>query len=143
MPIRIAIDAMGGDHAPEVVVEGAIAAAARFPDDLTVILVGREEEIREFLPESENEDDVLPAGIEIVHADQVIAMSESPSTALKTKPNSSIHVGLGLLAKGEASSFVSVGNTGAVMAASIFVPGRIEGVLRPSIASYYPTSKNS
>ena len=98
MPVRIAIDAMGGDHAPEVVVEGAIAATARFPDDLTVILVGREEEIREFLPESE--DDALPEGIEIVHADQVIEMGESPSTALKKKPNSSLHVGLGLLAKG-------------------------------------------
>ena len=140
MPVRIAIDAMGGDHAPEVVVEGAIGAVTRFPDDLTVILVGDEQEIRSFLPESEEDD--LPPGLEIVHAEQVIEMAESPASALKTKPNSSIHVGLGLLAKGHANSFVSAGNTGAVMAASIFVPGRIDGVLRPSIASYYPTSKN-
>lgn len=140
MPVRIAIDAMGGDHAPEVVVEGSIAATARFPDDLTVILVGREDEIRSFLPESE--DDSLPPGIEIVHADQVIEMSESPTSALKTKPNSSIHVGLGLLAQGDVASFVSVGNTGAVMAVSIFVTKRIDGVLRPSLASYYPTAKS-
>ncbi|MFV1979682.1 MAG: phosphate acyltransferase, partial [Rhodothermia bacterium] len=140
MSVRIAIDAMGGDRAPEVVVEGAIGVTARFPDELTVILVGREEEIRSFLPG--NDDEALPPGIEIVHADQVIEMAESPATALKNKPNSSIHVGLGLLANGQANSFVSVGNTGAVMATSIFVPGRIDGVLRPSLASYYPTSKS-
>ena len=140
MAYRIAIDAMGGDDAPEVVVEGALAAAMRADDDLHVILVGREEEIREFLPESE--DDELPEGIEIVHAEEVIEMGESPASALKSKPNSSIHTGLGLLAKGEASAFVSAGNTGAVMAASVFVPGRIEGVSRPSIASYYPTSES-
>lgn len=140
MSVRIAIDAMGGDHAPEVVVEGAIAATVRFPDDLTVVLVGREVEIRQFLPEGE--DDTLPPGIEIVHADQVIEMAESPATALKAKPNSSIHIGLGLLARGDVKSFVSVGNTGAVMAVSIFVTRRIDGVLRPSLASYYPTSKS-
>lgn len=152
MPLRIAIDAMGGDHAPENVVEGAIAAANRSPDDIRVILVGREEAIRDCLPESEpdsedrsedeSEDGGLPPGIEIVHAEDVIGMGESPATALKTKSNSSIHVGLGLLAERKADSFVSAGNTGAVMAASVFVPGRIEGVLRPSIASYYPTSQS-
>ncbi len=140
MSVRIAIDAMGGDRAPEVIVEGAIGVTARFPDELTVILVGREEEIRSFIPG--NDDQALPPGIEIVHADQVIEMAESPATALKGKPNSSIHIGLGLLANGQAKSFVSVGNTGAVMATSIFVPGRIDGVLRPTLASYYPTSKS-
>ena len=140
MPFRIAIDAMGGDHAPEVVVEGALAVAEQHADDIRVILVGQEEAIKEHLPQSEN--DALPEGVQIVHADEVIAMAESPASALKTKPNSSIHVGLGLLQKGAADSFVSAGNTGAVMAASVFVPGRIEGVMRPSIASYYPTSKS-
>jgi glycerol-3-phosphate acyltransferase PlsX len=140
MAFRIAVDAMGGDHAPEVVVEGALDAAALSGEEITVILVGQEESIREFLPESE--DQSLPAGIEIVHAEEVIEMAEAPATALKTKPNSSIHVGLGLLAKGEADAFLSAGNTGAVMAASVFVPGRIKGVSRPSIASYYPTSSS-
>jgi glycerol-3-phosphate acyltransferase PlsX len=135
---------MGGDFAPEVVVEGALDALGKAQDDLTVILVGREDDIREFLPESEegSEEQALPTGIEIVHADEVIEMGESPATALKSKPNSSIHVGLGLIAKGAADAFVSAGNTGAVMAASVFVPGRIKGVSRPSIASYYPTSRS-
>ena len=149
MPVRIAIDAMGGDHAPEVAVEGAIGALNRFPDDLEVTLVGQEDAIREFLPltdvneEGQNKPDAeLPTGLHVMHADEVIEMAESPAVALKTKQNSSIHVGLGLLAEGKVDAFVSAGNTGAVMAASVFIPGRIEGVLRPSIASYYPTTKN-
>jgi len=133
---------MGGDNAPDVVIEGAIAAVNRTPDELEVILVGREDQINACLEAGDGDlTTILPEGVSILHAEDVIEMAESPSVALKTKRNSSIHLGLGLLAKKEADAFVSAGNTGAVMAASVFVPGRIEGVSRPSIASYYPTAK--
>ncbi len=127
---------MGGDFAPDVVVEGAVRAIER-RDDIRILLVGREQELGERLRPFDSKTE----RIEIVDAPEVIEMAESPSVAVKRKPQSSIHVGLSLHRAGDADSFVSAGNTGAVMAASLFILGRLPGVSRPAILSPYPTVK--
>lgn len=133
--MHIAIDAMGGDHGPGVVVAGSVASVNEWP--LTIILVGNESVISHHLASVGVR---YPADtIRIVHAPEVIDMGESPMLAYKRKKNSSIHIGLELVKSGQASGFVSAGNTGAVMAASHFILGRIDGVDRPAIASVLPT----
>ncbi|WP_412068830.1 phosphate acyltransferase PlsX [Rubrivirga sp. IMCC43871] len=135
MPVRVAVDAMGGDHAPGVVVEGALEAAAEAGDRVDVILVGRATEIAA-------EFDRLGGGadrVRVVDAAEVIGMGESPTIALRAKPQSSIHVGVGAVKSGRADAFASAGNTGAVMAASLFGLGRLPGVLRPALPGYLPT----
>ena len=136
MPVRVAVDAMGGDHAPSVVIEGVLGALQEAGDRLTVLLVGRTDEVRAEL-------DRLGAGeserLRIVDAPQAIGMGESPTVALKSKPQSSIHVGVGAVKKGKADAFASAGNTGAVMAAALFGLGRLPGVLRPALPGYLPT----
>jgi glycerol-3-phosphate acyltransferase PlsX len=136
MPVRVAVDAMGGDHAPGVVVEGAAEAAAEAGDRLAVLLVGREAEVRaelERLGEAEN------PRLRVVDAPEAIAMGESATDALKRKPDSSIHRGVGAVQAGKADAFASAGNTGAVMAAALFGLGRLPGVLRPALPGYLPT----
>lgn len=128
MAVKIALDAMGGDHAPAEVVRGAIEAA-RSPA-VEVVLVGDEHRIRE-IPGSQN----LP----IVHCTQVVEMDEQPALAYRKKKDSSIVVGLNLVKSGKASAFVSAGNTGAVMAASLFVLGRLNGADRPALGTVFPT----
>ncbi|WP_420456129.1 phosphate acyltransferase PlsX [Rubrivirga sp.] len=136
MPVRVAVDAMGGDHAPGVVVEGVLDALAEAGDRLTVLLVGREDEVRAELDrQGAAESDAL----RVVDAPQAIAMGESPTVALKAKPQSSIHVGVGAVKNGRADGFASAGNTGAVMAAALFGLGRLPGVLRPALPGYLPT----
>ncbi|OZC04208.1 phosphate acyltransferase PlsX [Rubricoccus marinus] len=134
-PIRVALDAMGGDHAPGVTAEGAVLAVQESHGSLEVVLVGREAEVREALS-SRNADGLA---IEILDAPEVIGMGESPSASLKGKPHSSIHVGLGAHKAGKVDAFASAGNTGAVMAASTFILGRLPGVLRPALPGYFPT----
>lgn len=134
-PVRIAVDAMGGDFAPASVVEGSIRAVREL--GLTPILVGRREElVRELarLGSSESE-------IRVVHASETIEMHEAPSLALRKKKDSSIRVACRLVKEGEASGVVSAGNTGAVMVASKIVLGTIEGVDRPALAVVLPTRK--
>ena len=135
MPIRVAVDAMGGDHAPEVVVEAAANVASEHGDEIVILLVGASELVRSQLDKVQGKS----AAVEVVDARQVIDMAESPTAALKQKPQSSIHVGLGLVHSGEADAFASAGNTGAVMAASLFLLGRLPGVARPAILGVYPT----
>nr|BCX00760.1 MAG: phosphate acyltransferase [Bacteroidota bacterium] len=133
--MRIALDAMGGDHAPRVTVAGAIEALREAPGRIReLILVGPESLLRAEVDRLGGGD--LP--LRIVDAPEVIGMEEGPAAAVKAKARSSIVVGLTLHARGEADAFVSAGNTGAVMAASLFVLGRIEGVARPSIGAYLP-----
>jgi len=139
MATCIAVDAMGGDDAPEAVVEGAIRAIRHADASVEVILFGPEDVVRETV---EAHDDV-PDGLHISDAPDVIGMGESPATAVKRKRNSSIHRGLGTVKQGGAHAFISAGNTGAVMAASMFILGRVEGVERPSIAGYFPNLKGS
>jgi len=136
MGLRIAIDAMGGDHAPDVVLQGALEAARNHPD-LTLLVVGPKGLLEERLTALGVTD--LP--FTLVDAPDVIGMDESPATAVKMKTRSSIHVGLGLHKQGHADAFVSAGNTGAVMAASLFILGRLPSVSRPSLPSFYPTVK--
>ncbi len=127
----IALDVMGGDHAPEAVLDGAVSACREgqlSPERL--LLVGDEETIRAGLAERGAED----LDLVIRHASQVIAMGEKPAAALRGKPDSSIHVGVGALRAGQAGAFVSMGNTGAVVGAATLVLRTLPGVRRPGIA---------
>lgn len=128
---------MGGDNAPSVVVEGAARALRATNEDVEVLLVGREEKVRDALS-SHDDIDALP--LHVIHAPDVIGMAEAPAAAVKSKTQSSIHVGLGALKQGQAHGFVSAGNTGAVMAASLFILGRVAGVSRPSVLAFFPTT---
>lgn len=133
--VKIVVDAMGGDFAPLNDVSGAIIAAETRPDTLEIILTGKEKLIRDELAKHK----VNLSNISIVNADEVVTMDDSPTESLKTKPNSSLSVGVNLVREKKADAFVSAGNTGAVMAASIIRMGRIEGVGRPTIGSLFPT----
>ncbi|MGQ9811527.1 MAG: phosphate acyltransferase PlsX [bacterium] len=128
------LDAMGGDRAPRVIVEGAVAAARQLGSDLQILLVGRSEIIKQ-------EIDRFGAveRIEVVHAEDVVSMNEQPSVVLRKKKSSSMAVGLGLLQEGKAEGFISAGNTGAVVANALFILGRVKGVKRPAIATYVPS----
>lgn len=134
--LRVAVDAMGGDHAPHVVAEGALTIPPE--EDVQVILVGPEKQLQGALATASDSEGPWE-NIAIVDAPDVIGMDESPTTALKTKPGSSIHHGLGLVKQGKADAFASAGNTGAVMAAATYILGRIEGVSRPTIPAWFPT----
>ncbi len=126
---RIALDAMGGDHAPSETVAGAVDAADRGVD---VVLVGDQAQIEAELVKHAR---VLP----VIEAPDVIGMADDPAKALREKPNASITVCAKLVAAGEADGFVSAGSTGAAMAAAAIIIGRTPGVTRPAIASIFPT----
>jgi glycerol-3-phosphate acyltransferase PlsX len=136
--LTIAVDAMGGDHAPKAEVEGAIRAASEL--GLRVILVGQEDTVRQELAHHSGAD-ALP--IEIRHAAEVVTMEDSAARVARAKRNSSIHVAARLVRDGEAQGFVSAGNTGAVMAIAKMVQGMIRGVQRPALASAFPTLKGT
>ncbi len=131
----IAVDAMGGDHAPRAEIEGAIAAAREY--GVRVLLVGLESVVRSELARHSHRG--LP--IEVVHASEVITMTDLPSQAFRKKKDSSVHVALRLMRKGEAEALVSAGNTGAVMATTRFMLGTLPSVDRPALAAPFPTSK--
>ncbi len=133
--MKIAVDAMGGDHGPAVVVEGAVAAVREF--GATVVLVGDKVSIEQQLERL----GAASAGVEIRHASQVVGMGESPSQALRRKRDSSLRVAAELVRDGEASAFISAGNTGAAMAVAMFVVGVLRGVDRPAIAAVLPNVK--
>jgi glycerol-3-phosphate acyltransferase PlsX len=133
--VKIAVDAMGGDHGPAVVVEGAVAAVREF--GATVVLVGDKVSIEQQLERL----GAASAGVEIRHASQVVGMGESPSQALRRKRDSSLRVAAELVRDGEASAFISAGNTGAAMAVAMFVVGVLRGVDRPAIAAVLPNVK--
>lgn len=135
--MKIVLDAMGGDHAPQVPIEGAIMAVKDFPD-IHIILVGKEDQLQAELAKHEYPTD----RISIVHASEIIDMSEAPATAIRQKKDSSIVVGANLVKSGEAGGFVSAGSTGACMAASLLKIGRLKGVNRPPIATVFPNIKD-
>lgn len=128
----IAVDAAGGDYAPHEVVKGAVNAAQEF--GIEVALVGRRSVLHVLTGRSSRQ-----SSITIVDASQVIDYDESPIKALQAKPNSSIVVGINLLKSGGASAFVSAGNTGAVVAASLLTLGKAKGVSRPAIGCFLDT----
>lgn len=133
----IAVDAMGGDHAPRAEVEGAILAAREL--DVQVLLVGQESAVRAELAKHTHRG--LP--IEVVHASEVITMHDSPTVAFRKKKDSSVHVAAKLVRGGEAAGMVSAGNTGAVMAVARFTLGTLPAVDRPALAAPFPTSRGT
>lgn len=133
--MKIALDAMGGDRAPEVIVEGALAARDELTGGASVVLVGKREAILSELARLGAET----TAFEIADAKEVVAMDEQPSATLRKKRESSIAVGLRLVKEGRAQGFVSAGNTGAVAANALIILGRIKGVERPAIATFVPT----
>ncbi|MGA7222531.1 MAG: phosphate acyltransferase PlsX [Candidatus Acidiferrales bacterium] len=131
----IALDAMGGDHAPRAEVEGAILAAREL--GVRILLVGHEAVVRQELHRHGHRG--LP--IEIVNATDVITMSDSPSQAFRRKKESSVHVAARLVRDGKAEALVSMGNTGAVMTVARFVLGTLAAVDRPALAAAFPNMK--
>jgi len=134
--MRIAVDAVGGDYYPKNPVEGAIQAIEE-NDKIDILLCGPEGMIKKELSKFSYDDN----RISIFDAPQIIGMNESPAKAFKTKPDSSIVRGLTVQKKGQCDAFISAGNTGALLAASTFILGKLEGVIRPTIAALYPTIK--
>ena len=134
--MKIVVDAMGGDHAPEAVVEGAVLAAREY--NTKIILTGLTERIQAEL-DKHDPDHTLP--IEIVHAEQIVEMHDIPGKALRSKKKSSMKVGLDLVKQGVGAAFLSAGNTGAVLAYSTVILRPVKGVDRPAIAIQLPTSK--
>ena len=137
--IRIAIDAMGGDHAPHSIVEGAVLAHKDVGRKVDLLLLGDSYIIESELKRLGAAD--IP--IKVIHCPDVIEMAEEPAESVRRKPNSSIVEGLNIQKNGEADAFISAGNTGAVMAASLILLGRLKGVSRPAIVSLFPTEKGT
>ena len=130
--MKIILDAMGGDNAPQAVVQGALEAHAQCGAD--IVLVGREEAIRACLTGP------LPEGVEIVNATEVVDMCDDPATAFKRKKNSSLTVGLTMLKNGEGDAFISAGSTGALLAGATLLVKRIRGVRRAAMGPVLPTA---
>lgn len=137
MTLKIAIDAMGGDHGPQVVIPAAISALQKHPD-VELILVGDEATLQTALAQQTPENQ---ARLQIHHASQVVAMDESPQTALRSKKDSSMRVAINLVKEGVAAACVSAGNTGALMATARFVLKTLPGIERPAIVTALPTMK--
>jgi phosphate acyltransferase len=136
--LTIAVDAMGGDHAPKAEVEGAIRAARTL--DVKVILVGHQAVLRRELSQHDGHSD-LP--IEIVHAEERVTMEDSAAKAVRNKRDSSLRVACRLVRDGVAQGMISAGNTGAVMATAKIVQGVVPGVDRPALAGVFPTMAGS
>jgi len=135
--IRVTIDAMGGDHAPYSIVEGAVQAYRELGDKVEISLVGNSDIVKTELAKLNATD--MP--IRIIHSDEAIGMADEPAESVRKKPNSSIVVGLEQQKKGESDAFISAGNTGAVMAGSLLVLGRLKGVNRPAIGTFFPSER--
>lgn len=133
--MRIIVDAMGGDNAPQAPVQGALRAIEEY--GVEVVLVGRGEDILETLRGEGVAE--LPQGLSITHADQVVEMCDNPATAFKEKKDSSLTVGLNLLKNGEGDAFVSAGSTGALLAGATLLVKRIKGIRRAAMAPVVPT----
>ena len=133
--MRIAVDAMGSDQHPRPDVEGAVLAAREY--GVEVVLVGREDVVEPELAKHAQSD----AAVSLVHASQVIEMTEHPAAAVRSKRDSSMVLGMQMLRRGEVDAFVSAGNSGGVLAAALFHLGRVKGVKRPALSSIFPTRK--
>lgn len=134
--VRVSLDAMGGDFAPQVTVQGAVEAVQQ-KDNVKVFLVGLPDAIEAELSKYTYDKD----RIEVVAASEVIEMAEPPVMAIRRKKDSSIVVGLNLVKNGQADAFVSAGSTGAVLVGGQLVVGRIKGVERSPLATLFPTEK--
>ncbi|MDQ0217114.1 phosphate acyltransferase PlsX [Peribacillus cavernae] len=128
--MKLAIDAMGGDHAPKEVVLGAMKAVKEFPD-LEILLVGKENEISNHMTNREK--------ISVLHTEEKILATDEPVRAVRRKQTASMVLAAQQVADGTADACISAGNTGALMASGLFVIGRIEGIERPALAPTLPT----
>ncbi|RYM34183.1 phosphate acyltransferase PlsX [Brumimicrobium glaciale] len=139
--MKLGLDISGGDFAPRANVLGAILALEQLPEDVELVLIGREDEIMPILKEK----GVVSERISVVNAPDIITMEDHPTRAIPQKPNSSISVGFELLAHKKIDSFASTGNTGAMLVGSIYKVNAIPGVIRPCITSVLPIvgGKNS
>jgi glycerol-3-phosphate acyltransferase PlsX len=140
MKITIALDAMGGDHGPLVIIPAAIKALEA-DDSLYIILVGLEEAILNVLKLQKNLSPNVQQRLTVHHATELVTMDESPQSALKNKKDSSMRVAINLVKSGEANACVSAGNTGALMATARFVLKTLPGIDRPAIAGVFPSQK--
>lgn len=134
--VIIALDAMGGDYAPEQTVKGAVEAV-NSSDEIRVILVGKQDMITKELEKYEYAKD----DIEVVHASEIIDMGDVPTVAIKDKKDSSLVVAMRLVREGKADALVSAGSTGAVLVGGQLVVGRLKGIKRPPLAPFIPTTK--
>ena len=132
--MKIIIDAMGGDHAPEAPVLGAIEAARTYGSQIT--LVGRGEEILNVM--KQNGIDTLPKGVEIANAEDVVDMHDDPANVIRKKPNSSMVVGLKMLADGQGDAFISAGSTGALLTGATLIVKRVKGIRRAAMGPAMP-----
>ena len=130
--MRIAVDAMGGDHAPAEIVKGAALAVQEY--DIDISLVGLPHEVQPLLGSNPR--------MQLVPCTQVITMDEHPAQAVRSKPDASMNVCARMVKEGRAQGWISAGNSGAIMAAALFVQGRIRGVERPALGSIVPTQND-
>src|SRR5687768_5221892 len=139
--ITIAVDAMGGDHGPPVIMPAALQVLAK-QQALKLILVGNQEVLQQQLAVHNKKYQIESERLIIHHASQQVEMDESPAIALRTKKDSSMRVAINLVKNGSADACVSAGNTGALMATARFVLKTIPGIDRPAIISTLPTMNN-
>ena len=132
--MKIVLDAMGGDHAPEAPVLGAVQAAKKFGAQIT--LVGQGEKILEVLRANNISD--LPEGVEISHADEVVDMHDDPANVIRKKKNSSMVLGLKMVADGQGDAFVSAGSTGALLSGATLIVKRVKGIRRAAMGPVMP-----
>ena len=132
----IALDAMGGDHAPESTVEGALRALRKY-DDVRILLAGPEDRLRELTASATDVSDRLG----YLNATEVIGMDEAPMLAVRKKKDSSLVVAMNAVREGQAGAVVSAGSTGAILAGGMFKVGRILGIERPALAPVIPGLK--
>ncbi|MBR3052773.1 MAG: phosphate--acyl-ACP acyltransferase, partial [Firmicutes bacterium] len=130
--MKIILDGMGGDNAPQAVVRGAVAALREA--DAEIVLVGKQEVLEKAVRKAGYSGD----RITVVNADSVITNDEAPVRAVRQKKDSSIVVGLEMVKSGEGEVFISAGSTGALLAGGFFILGRIQGIDRPTLATIYP-----
>ena len=133
--MKIIVDAMGGDYAPDEIVKGALLARQDF--DVEIVLVGREAEIRRTLPQQGSQ--ALPEGIQIVAASEVVEMEDDPATVIRQKKDASMVVGLRMLHDGAADAMVSAGSTGALLSGATLITKRIRGIRRAALAPVMPS----
>ncbi len=138
--MRIALDAMGGDLGPELLIDGALSAIDK-RRDLEVVLLGPEDLLKEQIAQRAGSGNST-GRLSIVHAPQTVSMHESPVDAVRKKKDSTVMVGFDLVKNGQADAVVSAGNSGATMAAAVRKLGRLKGISRPGIASLFPTLKD-
>ena len=136
--MKVIVDAMGGDNAPDEVVLGSINAIK--DNNINIMLVGRGEDILRVFEKLDIKE--LPAGIEIVNASEIIETEEDPTTSIRTKKDSSMSVGLTLLRDGRGDAFVSAGSTGALLSGATLIVKRVRGIRRAALAPFIPNTEN-